>query len=372
MGKRTLFGLAALAVSFALVPYDVPAASADPPGKGKKFTFMTRNLYLGADLADAVEAIATGEDPLVIASKVGQVWADVQHTDFATRAKALADEIRDEKPDLIGLQEAVVWRIGAYDPATPATTVAYDFVEILLDALGKKGHHYEVVAISEGFDAEFTGIVSYDPFTLGDIRLTDREVILARKGHGLKLSNVQEGHFVNVLPIPLPPSGYFLANRGWASVDCKTGNEKFRFVTTHLEADVPYFRELQAAELIAAGGPCDTTLPVVLVGDFNSDGDGGDSEAAYDIVMAAGFSDAWTQTHAYTADLYDSITWGHDDLLSDPFPFTNSPLERIDFVLYRGNITAQATDRLGEEPADRVKGLWPSDHAGIVSTLGIR
>jgi hypothetical protein len=53
------------------------------------------------------------------------------------RAEALADEIVRASPDLVGLQEAALFRtqIPADGPATPATNVSYDFIQILIDAL---------------------------------------------------------------------------------------------------------------------------------------------------------------------------------------------------------------------------------------------
>ena len=58
------------------------------------------------------------------------------------------------------------------------------------------------------------------------------------------------------------------------------GSDSFHFVNTHLEAFdpaalVPSIRALQAGELVAPGGPATSSLPVVLVGDLNSDDDTG-------------------------------------------------------------------------------------------------
>jgi len=46
--------------------------------------------------------------------------------------------------------------------------------------------------------------------------------------------------------------------------------------------------------------------------------------------------------------------------------------QRIDLVLYRGDLAAREMDRVGEEPADQTpSGLWPSDHAGVAATLAL-
>jgi endonuclease/exonuclease/phosphatase family metal-dependent hydrolase len=145
--------------------------------------------------------------------------------------------------------------------------------------------------------------------------------------------------------------------RGWASVDVKIRGKPFRFVTTHLEAFSPLVRNPEAAELLA--GPAATDLPVVLVGDMNS-GPGFDL-GAYNILLGAGSSDAWIDG--------SGLTCCHADDLHNPDPTLT---KRIDLVLARGGFETLSADVVGEEPADRTaSGLWPSDHAGVVATLGL-
>jgi len=55
---------------------------------------------------------------------------------------------------------------------------------------------------------------------------------------------------------------------GWASVDVEVQGRSFRFVTTHLEPILTPFRQAQVNEILQ--GPANTTLPVVLVCDCNS------------------------------------------------------------------------------------------------------
>ena len=99
-------------------------------------------------------------------------------------------------------------------------------------------------------------------------------------------SDPQGAHFDTLLQVT--PGGVPInVTRGWTSVNAKVdGAPKFRFVNTHLEAfdnqttnhtnqntDVGngQVRQAQANELIDAGGPATGSLPVVLVGDLNSD-----------------------------------------------------------------------------------------------------
>ena len=43
---------------------------------------------------------------------------------------------------------------------------------------------------------------------------------------------------------------------------------------------------------------------------------------------------------------------------------------RIDLILTRGPIAATEAFLVGHAASDLRSGLWPSDHAGVVATLG--
>jgi endonuclease/exonuclease/phosphatase family metal-dependent hydrolase len=325
-------------------------------------TVMTQNLYIGFDIEQyGAELIA---DPLRVFELTTAAYDQVIATDFASRAAAFAQQVEATQPALIGLQEVALFRSGSFDGfgAPHATTVEFDFLQMTLDALSARGLHYAAVATIENADAEFPRIGGYDEFGepfAEDIRLTDRDVILARTdlpASALQISNVQAASFdsaASVLGVPLP--------RGWLSVDVQAGGLDFRLVSTHLDND-PTLQLAQANELLGPGSPTDTPLDVVLIGDFNSRADG-TGTATYGELLAAGFEDAWTTTHGDEP----GYTWGHDaDLLNTDTTFT----ERIDLVLLGGDLRASHADIIGEELADRTPaGLWPSDHAGVVATI---
>ena len=330
----------------------VPAANASSaPGKGRRVTVMTQNLYLGTDLGPIFGA----RTPFAVFGAVGLGWAQVQANDFPARAEAVADEIASADPDLVGLQEATLYRtdVPSDGPVSPAGTIAYDYVQLLVDALARRGLQYDVAATFTGTDAELPAGL---PPAL-DVRLTDRVVVLARHRADEDddrpwVSNPRTGSYAAAVTIPTVV-GPIVLPRGWASVDVRLHGTTFRFVTTHLEAFASPVRLAQASELVS--GPAAVHMPVVVVGDMNS-GPGLDL-GAYNVFAGAGFTDEGAGGAA---------TCCHANDLHDPDPTLG---KRIDLVLSRG-FAGGTVDVVGEDPADRTaNGLWPSDHAGVVATL---
>jgi endonuclease/exonuclease/phosphatase family metal-dependent hydrolase len=359
-----------------------PAAAGPAPNRNndKTVTVMTWNLYYGANLDGAIAAIAEG-DPEAIVAAVSELWGVVGFTDFPSRAQALAAEIERVQPDLIGFQEAALWRSDPYDgsPEPNASHVEYDFAQLLIDALEARDLHYALVAAETGFDAEFPGFLSMEDFEAGDlsdIRLTDREIILARtdlKTSELKLSNPRSGNFETNFSFPVG-EGEFVLLRGWASVDAKIRGKSFRFVTTHLEDESLEVRNAQAVEILT--GPADTNLPVVLVMDANSNANADPSTQVYAAFEGDGFVDTWFEAHPGSLV---TTCCNAPDLTNPVFPEPGDDEGRIDLVLYRGTgqFRTLAADILGTDPdADRVLNsmgfeIWPTDHAGLSATLEI-
>jgi endonuclease/exonuclease/phosphatase family metal-dependent hydrolase len=348
MVRRVLHTLLCIVVLSA-----VPAAAGDG-----HVTVMTRNLYLGADLA---RILASTSDELLVA--VGKTWADVQASDVDGRIGAIADEIVRTQADLVGVQEAALWRTGAF--MAPATEVAYDFIVLLLNALAARGAFYEVAAERVNFDVQFPGLT---PQGVQEIRLTDRDAILVRAGDNARIrwsaSDVRSESFQTIVIVPTAFGGIPLV-RGWASVDVSVDGVRARFLTSHLETVSEAVQMAQAQELLA--GPADTELPLIFVCDCNSsaDGSGPDATATYGALIAAGFEDAWTS--AYRQALGFTCCQAPD--------LTNAPSslsERIDFVLLRGDVDVLHARLTGAQLGHRTTGtprLWASDHAGVTATL---
>ncbi len=355
--------LAALASAAMLMILTLmPAAAATHAGVGE-LTVMTRNLSFGTDLGPIVAA--TTEFEFVTA--VAAAFTQAQASDFPGRANAWADEIERARPDLIGLQEAALWRTQTpadLSPTPNAMTVEVDLVGLLLTELRSRGLRYEVVIAQTGTDIEAPGLF---PTGIVDVRLTQREVILARKAPGLRLANAQGGQYAAYVTVPTIIGVPVALPWAWASVDVTRSGRSFRFATTHLDPLSGLAQHLQANEFLA--GPGRTTLPVVWVGDFNSNAEGTvitgvpSSTATYQSIIASGYVDAWSARHPSDP----GFTCCQSTNLLNP---TSTLTERVDLVLTRGPFHVGKASLVGDEASDRLaNGLWPSDHAGVVVTL---
>jgi endonuclease/exonuclease/phosphatase family metal-dependent hydrolase len=333
----------------------LPAAAQARPAKEappNQITVMTRNLYLGTDLTPLFAAKTLNE----ILVGTGRAWAEIETNNFPARAQAIAKEIQQSRPDVVGLQEATLYRSDTpFDgPITPGEKVELDYVTVLLAALKKVGLEYRTAGIFDGTDAELP--LGLPPTK--DIRFTDRIAVLVRGDSKVKVRDVIVGAYGTSLGVPV--LGQTLpVRRGFVSIGMKLGNTKFRLVNTHLEAFNPQVRAAQGQQLLA--GTKDSQVPMILLGDFNS-GPGGD-RTVYDAFLAAGFQDGWLQAHAGDTT---SLTCCHKDDLRDADATLKS---RIDLVVLKGNVRALTAGIVGEESRDRTNGLWPSDHAGTVATL---
>jgi endonuclease/exonuclease/phosphatase family metal-dependent hydrolase len=347
---------AALVAVASLLPAAAPAGAQD---RSRDVTVMSRNLYLGADLIP----LATQPNREAFEQAAAQRYQTVLRNDFQTRAKAIAREIRRARPDLIGLQEAARWLRGPDGvkdgSTTPANQVVYDSTDVLLRELRALGQRYRVVAGRDWFDYEA-------PTALGfDVRLVQRDVILARNGSRVRPGRTFRGGFRDTFD---PPTQVGVARqlRGWVGVDARVGRRSFRFVTTHLEAYNPEIGDKQMRQLLS-GPLASRRRASILMGDFNSDPRSGQTDDrgaerqpnAYRTAIARGFVNPLPRraTCCFAEDLRS----------------TSERLDSwIDHIVVRPRARVLRSSRVGAGTSDRVGGLWPSDHAGIVATLRLR
>ncbi|HEX6499704.1 MAG TPA: endonuclease/exonuclease/phosphatase family protein [Micromonosporaceae bacterium] len=344
---------------------------------GQVARVMTRNLFLGADLGPALAA--TSLTRFVDAN--GAVLRQTTATNFPTRARGLAAEILDQRPDLVGLQEVALWRTGpasvgpVFGGPKTATTVRYDFLQLLLDQLNAGRERYRPVVVHQEFDFEApaneNGVRGDGPQPTPDAelnaRLTMRDVILARVDDGVHTWAPTSGTYRHLLTLPILGMPVTVT-RGWTEVEAKVrGGVPFRFVNTHLEAfdprtAHPSIRASQAGELVAPGGPATGDLPVVLVGDLNSDDDTvvPDDQQAYRVLLGAGF------VERSTADPLSCCIHSYDLTTGTAAEFDH----QVDHVM----TDAAGTVRLVESTVTgrtMRNGYWDSDHAGVFSALRV-
>jgi len=322
-------------------------------------TVMTRNLYVGASFGLFL-GISTQKD---VPDRVAKVYAKILSSRFPSRAEAIADEIVQNRPDVVSLQEAFLLFVQLQSEASVAdqpqpVMVAMDYLKILLDALQRRQAHYAVAAIINNTDLSA-------PNTNGDrVRLIDRSVILVRTDlppGEMIVSNPQAKNFDMKATLELADIDVTLL-RGWCSVDVRVRGKLARIVSTHLEEEFfDLIQFLQADELLS--GPFQTSIPLIVLGDFNAS----ESSSTYQSILKGGFTDAWSQIHP--GDPGFSCCQG-EDLLNQ----TSQLKERIDFVLFRGGQINVSDIRLvGANSSNRISsGQWPSDHAGIVARLSIK
>lgn len=349
----------------------VPAAwsqGLDDTGK-RDIDIATINLYIGADFGPVLTL--DPDDPAYgqkLIEGVATIYGRIRQSDFETRADALAREIVGRAPDLVALQEvALIRRQSPGDlivgGSTPATGPDLDYLEILMAALRTQGGHYEVASLVENVDVElplFTG-QGFDY-----VRLTDRDVILVRTdlppGH-LRTSNPQAGNYAARLPLPIG----VVVLRGWCSIDVEGRGRHFRFINTHLEdrlpPPLPNIQLGQAAELLLV--PAQTSLPVVLAGDFNSDAFAGYSPETYSLLTnQGGFTDLWSVAGGRSPGL----TWGHDQFLSDvTVPF----VLRIDMIFMRGRAFEAEEGVVVDPVIGTQRPLWFSDHGAVFGKIRV-
>jgi endonuclease/exonuclease/phosphatase family metal-dependent hydrolase len=344
VSRRTALRAGVGAGAAALGVADAGSGRAATTPKG--VTVATRNCYLGADLFRLLGAAAEGPD--AVRETAGELLAAVDRSHVAARLDAVAAELARTEPDLVGIQEAALIRVGP--PDGDATDVRYDFRETLLSRLAARDQPYRVVAATTGADLGVPATVDGEPRT---VRLTDRDLLLARESVGT--TDAAADSFDATLSLSRG-AREVTVERGYAVADATVDDRRLTVGTTHLESASTGTRAAQVEELLAL--LADRPDPTVLLGDINSGP--GASTAAYDRLTDA-FDDAASDagdTCCHAAGLRNA----------------GSSLDaRLDHVLVRGELRPREVRRVGADPADRVsvdgERLWPSDHAGLVATL---
>ncbi|MFU8840315.1 MAG: endonuclease/exonuclease/phosphatase family protein [Nitriliruptoraceae bacterium] len=396
--------LAVLLPAVLAVAAEDGSATREPAaGDGEVLTVMARNLYLGSDVAIALDLLPD------MPAAAQFMWEQVAATDFDARVEVLAEEVVREQPAVIGLQEATRWRCRGGNLGRLEDV--FDFTAGFLDATRRAGVPYVIAAADGGvaqqpgyripalpflsrvedpatFQPRFGTDVATCGFDLADALLVREDLadrVVAAGGRAYRERYA-------VVPTVL------VIDRGYAFADLALDGGTVRFVTTHLESlwdpdEVPHSVR-QAGQLL--DDLADTDTPVVLLGDLNADPrdprgpdvpnpalqpeagepcppqvadpEVGTARAdcnAYWALVQGGFTDVGP-------DATDgaNLTWGSDaelagpDLrrldaalaMGNPYGLT----DRLDFVLVRGGIEVVDARLIGNVWPDSDE-LWACD-----------
>ena len=387
---KSLFGLTLAGILF----FGLFSNSA--VAEGDMVKVMTQNQYLGADLTPLVTA-QTAEE---FRDAVNVALQQIASNNFPLRVRRFAKQVALTKPDVIALQEV-------YDFTLNGSNFGPPFVNHLdetIAALAAKGQNYIVAATLNNLDITF-------PFDdISAVRVLDRDVILVREGvdftqlsgsfmsgglcevpvpnpaypmfepEYLKSIPSEDGcNFTFYLPVPSPVGPPIAVERGFVGVDVTVRGKTYRFVNTHLEQKMPdpnnpgtaIFQSLQAAELVGtlmATTPPDMNL--ILLGDFNSwseDPPIAGITPPYQIIVGAGFADAWDTNPLARFDP-DGLTCCE---LADLSNMMSDHYERVDIIFVRDTAFLPMAFVTGKVPIFPLSQPpnWASDHGGVIAKL---
>jgi endonuclease/exonuclease/phosphatase family metal-dependent hydrolase len=340
--------------------------------KAEEIRVMTRNLYIGAE----IQSIAAASTPEAFYEGVQSALEQVAANDFTERAEALAAEIVEKNPHLVGLQEVYNFTIDGTNGPLPF----HDYLTILTDMLAIQGAGYRVAAVVKNLDLTILmpGV--------GSVGVIDRDVILAREDVDTQVVDLTAGGFCRasldgcnyhvVASAQTTPIGPINFERGVVAVDAVIGTFPVRFFNTHLEVRnvdptnplSPVIQAMQAVELTAfLNLPKDENSPVIVVGDLNSSPE----HMPVDIFLTpymqlefAGYFDVWTLRPGKPKGF---TCCQAEDLLNPE----SILYERVDMIFCSElPINKVQANPVGNDEAYKTpSGLWPSDHAGVVARM---
>ena len=377
----------AVAVALSLLGAPVQDASAED------IRVMTQNQFLGADLGPIL--LAVGGPPAVLLQVLEETLGLMADNDFPLRSQALAEQICDKQPHVVGLQEVFRFEFnGAIVPVAPLPFV--DHLDELMVSIADQCNNYVVGASVQNVD------VTQTVTGFGSVRFMDRDVILVRDDvffvpvafsgnfcpptmSGVPSLAASGCNYTTL--VPLPPSIGGSIVRGYVGVDALVGGTFHRVVNTHLEVmfpgpPVPFtmvFQAAQATELISVLSvfPKPPGARTIVVGDINSSPDDA-ADLTLPFVppyaqLAAGVSLGGAPISLPYTDTWDlrpgndpGFTCCNDEDLSDPRADHGA---RIDVIFSLEEPSKVKANVMGGEKSDRIKGLWPSDHCTVVGDL---
>ena len=335
-------------------------------GEPMHVSVMTQNMDAGTDLTFVIGGLL-GVGGLTPDQAVALTYQEIATPAIPQRAALLAAKVAAEKPDLLALQEATLWRTGA--SVDTATTVLFDQLELLRSDLAADGVPYDIVAVNS-----LTDVALPFPASIGGaFRFTDRDVLLVRADlhrPAFHLSDVKSKIFTAEYPLAglEIPSGYI-------SVIVHSGDRDFRLISTHLQTAIEGDPAATAVQIAQARQILhdlhNSPLPAVIAGDFNSDaiagthGSGPDNTATAALIKAAGYADTWSVLNSFSY----GPTWPFylEDKYPPPFVVHATPFERIDLIFSKDLNVTHVEHVVAPGPTSLVP--FASDHAGVLAVF---
>ena len=195
-----------------------------------RVTVLSQNLYAGADFSIFLHDKGWQANPFKIPLMVDALFKQVKKSKFELRAQDFIKSIKKFNPDVINLQEVALWRV--QNPGDflgrnlKATTVAYDFLEVLSTLLKQQGLIYKVAGQRESFDYELPSA------SFGDIRYTNREACLVKEE--IQIIDIKYREFTNQLSQTFAGRAISF-HRGAILATFSKNGKIFRIANSHLE-----------------------------------------------------------------------------------------------------------------------------------------
>lgn len=288
---------------------------------GRAFVFAVGTAACGPGADTEPEAGPCGSRPASGGETLKVMTVNLRHDsdDWEARFPLIADEIVRLDPDLVGLQEVEIG-IGQG--------------QALLDLVRERGgpeYHYDQ-EYKTGFAAaggEGIGVLSRFP-------IASREAIDLENGRPLLLARIEREPGVTI-----------------------------DFYNTHLhhvgdDDDVRLAQATRITTFMETESACD---PVLLTGDMNDT----DDSAAIGRFVEAGLVDTYRDVHGEAT----AETGNTSSIKLAEGAFEQNPTRRIDYVFARSSphVTVTPEDSLVCFKNHDERGLYPSDHLGVMTTV---
>lgn len=237
---------------------------------------------------------------------------------WANRKDILVDTIRNQAPDIMGVQECLVFQAEYIADKLPE----YRWLGVDRDVTGKG----EMTAV-------FYRNAAFFPLESGHFWLSETPDVPASTSWDTSLTRMAT----------------------WVYFYHPETKTRFYFYNTHLDHRGAEAR-VQGISVIANHVDARRVKdPVILTGDFNAYAQ---HSLPYDNAMERGFKDAWTTAEQKTGPAVTFSEFNAPDLTLD---------KRIDWILYQGEVRVA----LCETVAYNENGRYPSDHFPVFAIMHI-